>query len=283
MRRHRKESEGATVWEAEIDAFVTAVEPDEPDSFFTALAALKKIDTLAVARDVVSRLARAYVAATPAERTRLELDRSLPAFGHVIIARSEYVTISFSARAPKSPVAMNVLSTSNCHEYHRVERGSVRMVECPFAGERNGQKIFAPAAAVTLNAGEEIERRAGEAAFALHPVSSCLIFSVAGAITGDFKTNLDAATGAVLGRSFNHSRDSILVNVLELCAQFPDPIVGDCCAAHLSHGNHRVRLAALKACLMNDTESVQALARRASTDQHPTIARMGKHLLELAQ
>jgi hypothetical protein len=106
---------------------------------------------------------------------------------------------------------------------------------------------------------------------------------VAGAITGDFKTNLDAATGAVLGRSFNHSRDSILVNVLELCAQFPDPIVGDCCAAHLSHGNHRVRLAALKACLMNDTESVQALARRASTDQHPTIARMGKHLLELAQ
>jgi hypothetical protein len=283
VRRHRKEPQGAAVWEAEIDTFLSAVEPDKPESFFHALEALKKVDTLAVARDVVSRLACAYVAAGPDERTRLELDRSLSAFGHVIIARSEHATISFSVRVPKPSMAMNVLSTSNCHEYHRVERGSVRMLECAFTGERNGQQIFAPAAAVTLNAGAEIERRAGEAAFALLPVSRCLIFSVAGAITGDFKTSLDAATGAVLGKSFNHSRDSILVNVLELCAEFPDPRVGDCLAAQLAHRNHRVRLAALKACLMNETESIQALARRASTDQHPTIAGMGKHLLELAQ
>lgn len=283
VRNHREESPSAASWEAEIHAFLRTVEPEKPESFFHALAALRKVDTLAVARDVVSRLARAYVAASPDERVRLGLERSMPAFGHFIVARSEYATISFSVRAPSPHVALNVLSTSDCHEYHRVECGAVHMSECAFVGERNGMKVFSPAARVTLTAGDEIERRAGESAFALHPVSPCVVFSVAGAIVGDFKTTLDARTGAVLGQSFSHSRDSILANVLALCAQFPDPMVGDSCAAHLTHRNHRVRLAALKACLANDVESVRALAKRASTDAHPAIAGMGKQLLEVAQ
>lgn len=281
MRNHR-DARSTLFWEANSQAFLAAVDPEEPESFFRALAALKKIDTLAVARDLVSRLARVYVAADRGERNRLEMDRYLATFGHFIIARSEHATISVSVRGPQPRMALNVLSTSNCHEYHRVERGSVHMSECAYTGERNGRSIFAPAVERRLDAGDEIERRAGKSAFAFHPVSPCVIFSVAGAIIGDFKTNLDARTGAGLGQSLSQSRDSILVNVLELCAEFPDPLVGDCCTAYLTHRNHRVRLAALKACLMNDTQSVPALARRAATDAHPTIAGMGKQLLELA-
>ncbi len=287
VRDIRDETAAAPHWKERIDAFFNGIRPDEPDSFFEALAVLREVDTVAMAQDVVSSLARVYLDATPGERARVGLDRSLPNFGHVVVASSDNATLSFSVRTPVPHVDVHVLSTSNCHEYHRIERGAVRITECAYAGDIDGQRLFSPAGTLVLGAGAEIERRAGESAFTLHAAAHaagpCLLLSAAGAAMGDFKTNLDARTGTPLGQSFSRSRHSVLANVLELCAQFPDPLVGERCAQFLTHRNHKVRLAALKACLMNNTESPQALAQKASTDAHPSIAGLGKQLLELAQ
>jgi hypothetical protein len=269
-------------WSGAVDKFFAGIDPGRPESLFEALPALGQVDLVAMARDVVAGLAQAYVDAAPGERFRLELDRALPTFGHLILARKGNTTISISVRAPAAGAPPRLLSTSGSHEYHRVVRGTVRLTECLRRKEAAHQDIFETAAVRMLGPGEEFERRAGESAVILHAVRPSIIFSVSCAASGDFLTHVDARSGKVLGQSFSQSRDSVVANVLELCAEFPDPLYAEPCLGYLTHRNYKVRLAALKACLVNNARTPEALARMASLDVHPTIARMGKQLLELA-
>jgi hypothetical protein len=268
-----------SIWQSSIDDFFSQLEKGDPESFFSALATLKSLDTYELARARITSFTKHYFSA-PLESRKVS-DSIIPHFGHIAIAVKDDVAISFSVRNPIS-VSFPTLSSLDRHEYHRVEVGELYLTECTRNASENKQHRYLPAITSTVNKGGEIERRAGDSAFAIIAKTQCFVFSVSGWKMSDFTHNVDANSGKVISQSFTVPEDSMLANVLELCSIMPGTAIESDLSRYLHHGNHRIRLASMKACLTNSVVDPIELAHLASKDEHPLIKEIGMRMTEAA-
>ena len=263
---------------AAIDSFYGQLDRSESASFVSALRAFDSVDASAMAAAHVSELARLYFNGN--SEVRSGLADFLPSFGHVRICSRGDVALSYSVRLPRAEVAGS-LSTSTRDEYHRVDKGSLEVIECNRTGAE-GSGHFLPARSARASAGDVVLRLAGTSAYSLNPIERCHVFSVAGWSQGDFGSNIDPETGTVLSQSFASPDDCILANILELCAIHPSALLGERALSCTAHANYRVRLSALKAALVAGALSAEHAVRMASDDGHPLIRQMGARFAEVA-
>lgn len=263
--------------QAALDPFFARVAGRSEQAFADATAELARLDVRAIAARRLDEIAAQWL--DGARDVANELGPHLPHLGHLLLRSEADVALSISVRKPAAAVPA-VLSTSGRHEYHRVLAGRVEIHEL-VVDDTDGTR-FRVCAPRVLEAGDELLRFAGRGAFTLRPLTACTVVSASGWQTARFHTNVDRASGRVVGQSFSESHDSILCNVLELCARAPDAALAPEIRALFGHPNHRVRLAAFKAAACAGALDPAQLRVHCAQDMHPAIRALGNRLAEVA-
>lgn len=257
-----------------LEQFFGALDKRDPDSFFAALAIFDGIDVTALAASHITAIAKQFYSGSRSDRQAVA--GYFPFFGHVRIASRNDVTIGFSVQSAE-PAKSTTVASSARSEFHRIERGSLELVECT---KVEGSAGYLPMTKQILRAGDELKRRAGESAFMMRSLECSHVFGISGWSQFSLNDNVVAATGIPISQAFSSEEDSILVNILELCTLVRDEELATEALSFVEHDNHRVRLSALKASLTGRLSDPERLAALASRDTHQAIRQIGIRMLE---